>query len=325
MKKKLLVKTLALGIIILFIGISLVEVNAVSSVNEQMNRGLVEVIDQQQIENCHYGWNFFDPWWLAQGFTPALPILTKVQLYLFAAGNPPINVKIMVSIRASLNGNDLATATINGSDVYGEPFWFEFNFSDIDVTPSHIYYILCRVNGGSDGNCYCWVFDENNPYHGGDAWKSESGSNWYLLDTPDHPLTDCCFKTYGLEEQPNIPEITGQSYGNTGQTYNYTFLSTDPDGNILYYFVDWGDGINSEWLGPYTSGQQVTISHVWIKRGSYIVKAKVKDAYGVESEWGIFEVTMPRNRALYYCSLFLRFLKQFPDVFLILRYVVKWG
>jgi hypothetical protein len=310
MKTCLVQKGVICGLILFFIGIGLAEANAVSSASRLMDRGFVEVVDQQQTKYGNYGWDCYDPFWIAQGFTPTLPMLTKVQLFLFAAGFPPDNIQIMVSIRASLNGNDLATATINGTDVWGSPTWIEFNFSDIEVTPGHMYYILCRANGGSQGNCYCWVFAENNPYSGGDAWKSESGSYWFLLDTPNHPLTDCCFKTYGLEEQPNTPEITGPTSGNPGQAYNYTFLSTDPDGNILYYFVDWGDGTNSGWLGPYTSGQPVTISHVWSKRGTYTVKAKVKDAYDAESGWGTLEVIIPRIRVSY-SSLFLRFLERF--------------
>ena len=324
MKTCLVEKGVICGIILLFVGTGLAEANAVGSMSRLMDRGFVEVVDQQQTGNSGYGWNFYDPYWLAQGFTPTLPMLTKVELSLFFAGSPPDNVQITVSIWASLGGNDLATATIDGTDVSSVPTWIEFNFSDIEVTPGHMYYILCRANGGSQGNCYCWVFADNNPYTGGDAWGSESGYYWFLMDTPDHPLTDCCFKTYGLEEQPNTPEITGPTSGKVGQACNFTFLSTDPDGNILYYFVDWGDGTNSGWLGPYTSGQPVTISHVWSKRRTYTVKAKVKDAYDAESDWGILKIKIPASYNIPMQRVLERVLERFPNAFPLLRYVLGY-
>jgi len=324
MKTYLVEKGVICGIILLFIGTGLAEANVGSSASRFMNLDLVEVVDQQQTGYSNYGWNFFDPYWLAQGFTPTLTTLTKVDLSLFRAGNPPDNVSITVSIRASLNENDLTTVTIDGSAVSIVPTWVEINFPDIGVTPDHMYYILCRANGGSQGDCYCWVFADNNPYPGGEAWGSYAGSYWYLLDTPDHPLTDCCFKTYGLEERPNTPEITGTTSGKPGQSYNFTFLSTDPDGNIVYYFVDWGDEQATGWIGPYTSGQPVTISHVWSKRGTYTVKAKAKDTYEAESDWGTLEIKMPASFNLPRQGVLDRLLERFPHVFPLLRHLLGY-
>jgi hypothetical protein len=322
MKTCLVQKGMICGVILLFVGAGFAEANTAGRLNKLMNRDVVEVVDQQQTGNCGYGWNVYDPIWLAQGFTPTLPMLTKVELSLFLAGSPPDNVQITVSIRDSLYGNDLTSATIDGTEVSSVATWIEFNFSDIEVTPGHTYYILCRANGGSQGNCYCWVFADNNPYTGGDAWGSDMGYYWFLMDSQDHPLTDCCFKTYGLEEQPSTPEIAGPTSGNVGQSYNFTFLSTDPDGNILYYYVDWGDGQTAAWVGPYTSGQLVTISHVWSKRGTYTVKAKVKDFYAAESDMALLKIKMPVSYNIPIPSALERVLERFPNAFPILRYVL---
>ena len=60
---------------------------------------------------------------------------------------------------------------------------------------------------------------------------------------------------------PNKPEVHGPARGKPGETYLYTFKTTDPENDDVYYYVDWGDGSNSRWLGPYDSGVQESASH----------------------------------------------------------------
>jgi len=64
-------------------------------------------------------------------------------------------------------------------------------------------------------------------------------------------------------EPPNTPELTGPDSGKTGTSYTYTAMSTDPDGDALYYFFDWGDGNDTGWVGTYDSGVDCSESHVW--------------------------------------------------------------
>jgi hypothetical protein len=48
---------------------------------------------------------------------------------------------------------------------------------------------------------------------------------------------------------------------------------------------DWGDGSNSGWIGPYSSGQTGTGSHNWTVLGTYNVKVKARDIWGAGSIW----------------------------------------
>jgi len=114
-----------------------------------------------------------------------------------------------------------------------------------------------------------------------------------------------------INNPPNKPQINGTIEGKVGIEYEYTFVSTDPDINDLYYWIDWGDNNTEEWIGPYFSGQEVKINHSWIEEGTYIIKAKVKDTFDEESSWGTFQVTMPRNRFVI-TSLLHQFLERFP-------------
>jgi len=66
------------------------------------------------------------------------------------------------------------------------------------------------------------------------------------------------------------------------------------------YFVDWGDGSDTGWIGPYDSGEQVIQSHQWSKKGSYTIQVKARDSYLVQSEWGTLVVSMPAPVPLLY-------------------------
>jgi hypothetical protein len=65
---------------------------------------------------------------------------------------------------------------------------------------------------------------------------------------------------------PSAPVITGQTKGKHDVGYNFTFTSTDPDGDNIYYWIEWGDGCpSSGWLGPYPSGHTITVVHTFPK------------------------------------------------------------
>jgi hypothetical protein len=85
----------------------------------------------------------------------------------------------------------------------------------------------------------------------------------------------------------------------------------------LYYWIEWADGSNSGWLGPFDSGVEIIESHKWDTKGEYPIQAKAKDTNGSVSSWGILRLTIPRDRATVY-SLFQLLLDRFPllEVFL---------
>jgi hypothetical protein len=121
---------------------------------------------------------------------------------------------------------------------------------------------------------------------------------------------------------PNTPTISGSPQGKVGVNYTYNFTATDPDQDQVSYYVDWDDNTNTGWLGPYTSGYQLTVNHKWSTKGTYIVKAKVKDEHGVESDWATLDVTMPTSFGI--TNPFLHWLfEQFPNAFPILRHLFR--
>jgi len=99
---------------------------------------------------------------------------------------------------------------------------------------------------------------------------------------------------------PNKPEIvSGKISGRIKREYEYSTVSNDEDGDLLFYFFDWGDGTNSGWIGYYDSGETCSTSHIWTEEGNYEIKVKTKDLFGYESEWSdSLSISMPKNKII---------------------------
>ena len=102
---------------------------------------------------------------------------------------------------------------------------------------------------------------------------------------------------------PDTPTIDGTSSGEFWKKYKYTISSEDPEDNELLYYIDWGDGKKEEWIGPFASGEEITVIHVWVSIGNFNVKVKVKDPFNVESDWATLKVLMPRNNGFLFTFL----------------------
>ena len=123
---------------------------------------------------------------------------------------------------------------------------------------------------------------------------------------------------------PDPPVIIGPTKGPIDTNSVYIFLTTDPEGHGVYYFIDWGDGTNSSWIGSYPSGNQITGSHTWSKRGTYIIKAKAKDTADHESDWGTLSVTMPCAYDTLSYQFWERLSQRFPNAFPLLRHLMGY-
>ena len=131
-------------------------------------------------------------------------------------------------------------------------------------------------------------------------------------------------KNETTNQPPQQPSITGPNIGKIKTATAYNFTTTDPENNTVFYFIDWGDETNSSWIGPYSSSELITRSHTWSKKGDYILKAKAKDVYGNESDWGQLSVTMPFSYNIPYESFWMKLFERFPSAFPILRRMIGY-
>ena len=123
----------------------------------------------------------------------------------------------------------------------------------------------------------------------------------------------------GGNQPPNKPTITGPTQGKSGTRYAYEARTTDPNGDQLYYLFDWGDGTDSGWIGPYTSGISVSADNIW-SNGNYQIKVKAKDTNNAESEWSDpLSISMPKHKTIN--KPFLIFLKNHPHMFPLIRQI----
>ena len=202
-------KTKIVGILVctLLIATALPAVGTMNKIDDKLNDASVNEgsgsprwfwnVDQQQTSSSGWGFTIQPPYWYAQSFKPTKEKLTAVQLYMFKHDDPPAGIEITVSIRDDLNGSDLTITTINADEITKRPRWIWFNFPDIDTTPEQTYYIVCRSDGGVGNDTYCWLFDFDNPYDRGEAWESnDSDASWNIINNPEWPELDACFKTY---------------------------------------------------------------------------------------------------------------------------------
>ena len=81
------------------------------------------------------------------------------------------------------------------------------------------------------------------------------------------------------DSPPTLPSIQGPIKGKVGVSYPYSIVAEDLENDEVFYYVDWGDMMNSSWMGPYPSNENVTLNHTFTKKGSYIIKVKARDIY----------------------------------------------
>jgi hypothetical protein len=124
------------------------------------------------------------------------------------------------------------------------------------------------------------------------------------------------FSENNKPETPSKP--SGPTNGLLGVEYDYNSNATDSDGDLLSYCFSWGDEnvTLTNWIN---SGETVTTSYSWNRRGIYNIRVRARDECGFISEWSNpLEVTMPRNK-INQNNLFLQFIERFLLLNLLLQ------
>ncbi len=230
-------------------------------------------------------------------------LLDDIKIIKYPGGNKPPNPPNISGPAVGLPGEQL-TYTFISHDLEKDDIWYKIDWGDGDITN----WIGPKKSGEEITRRH--TFAKEGIYY----IKAQASDYW------DEGLwTDPPFKLIIGNVPPNAPTISGIVYGETGVEYEYTFNTTDPNGDDIKYFIDWGDTIN-EWTGEHPSGMNVKINHSWSGRGNYTIKAKAVDGDDAESEWGMLEVTMPKNIALKF-YVFRWLFKSLPYIFPTLRYL----
>jgi len=121
-------------------------------------------------------------------------------------------------------------------------------------------------------------------------------------------------------DPPEAPTIEGPHGGNVGDTLTYTFNAIDPDGDLVRFHIDWGDG-NTDTTTYVPSGTDKTASHQWSSQKTYTITAYAKDENGMNGPSATFQVSIPKSKAIH-THPFVKFLQNHPNMFTILKYIL---
>jgi len=145
-------------------------------------------------------------------------------------------------------------------------------------------YFYGSGSNDTDGNITKWFWDFGDDTNAtgetvSHAYTSVGTYNLTLTVTDDRNATGEN-KTIVTITQPNRPPskptIQGPSTGKKSVSYEYEFMSTDEDGDLLTYSVDWDDGTSDE-SERLASGTTYELDHSWSLAGKYNLEVRVSD------------------------------------------------
>jgi hypothetical protein len=231
-------------------------------------------------------------------------------------------------IKTDATGNELWNKTFGGSDNDDGYCVQQTNDSGFFITG---YYgwgnsqpDVYTIKTDSTGNEQWHNIFDNNSLEDVGYYGIQTSDGAYIVAgyTGDYLEEDIDVWVIKFDEEsqsPTAPTINGPEEGKVGITYDYKFLSTDPNNDDVYYYVDWGDDYNSGWVGPYASGEEVTINNTWNEKGTFTIKVKAIDSFNTVSDWTTLAVTMPKPRLI---NNFLQQLSEhFPILFKLLELI----
>jgi len=101
---------------------------------------------------------------------------------------------------------------------------------------------------------------------------------------PDLPglLSGCTL----WNQPPAVPVApTGPATGDTGTSYSFSAVTTDPAGNTISYEFDWDDGSMFSASSFVASGIAATLAHTYAADGTYSIRVRAIDDQGAASVW----------------------------------------
>jgi len=232
-------------------------------------------------------------------------------------GNSTVKIDIMIKNNEDqLYNGYIRVAITEITSRYNTVFNSTFNFGfldyafnkDISIPANSVYKDSITWNGNEH--------EDNNGDNFGDIDPGNIQTVMGIFNDFNN-YVDETVKAF-INNPPFAPDIDGPKSGKPGQEYEFSFVSEDPFNNDLLYYIKWGDDTFEDWLGPFNSGEKVTISHNWSKKGIYNIRARTKTINGLMGPWGEFEIEIPKDRILIHKFLF-RFLEKLSILEMLFR------
>lgn len=207
---------------------------------------------------------------------------------------------LTVTITQGSNQAPLTPSTPNGPSSGSIGVSYSYSTSTTDPDGDNVKY---GWDWDGDGTVDEWTsfYTSGTTISTSHSWSSSGTYNIKVKAEDSNGAQSSFSQTLGVtiacNNPPSTPTLSGPSSGKVGVAYTYSATSTDPDGDQIYYWFDWGDGTNTGWIGPYMSGMTANTAHIFTSKGTYAIKVKVKDdPGGLESSWETMTVSMPKTK-----------------------------
>jgi hypothetical protein len=269
-----------------------------------------DVRELDTIDNLHYEWFYMsnpDSYPLGQGWLDSLPVSP------YGPFDWTFLTEYYDPTSTRMGGHYVTCAGVNSEELkiaFSDPCW-DIQNPTPDYTkhndPQYVSHDIYDVGIGCPvpGLDYKWWIK-----------NYAAACNYTVVE---QAVVICPLNT--PPDKPDKP--SGQASGKINVEYTYTTSTTDPNGDQVSYWFDWGDGTNSGWVGPYASGATGSAKHTWTVKGSYQIKVKAKDTSSAESVWSDpLPIKMPCSIDLPMFQILEKLLERFPHMFPILRHLL---
>jgi len=194
---------------------------------------------------------------------------------------------VPLSVTDNGNATNSTSQNITVTETTNNPPVADFTFTTSGLTVT-----LNDQSTDTDGTIVAWNWNfgdgststEQNPIYN---YTSSGNFSVQLSVTDNNGDTDVVSKNVVVEEQPNQPPVANFTYTTSELTATFTDQSTDPDGNIIAWNWDFGDGGTTALQNPV---------HIYSANGTYTVTLTVTDNnYTTNSMSKNVTVTIPLN------------------------------
>ena len=185
-------------------------------------------------------------------------------------------------------GNDISDKTVPAGGTISihhntfKAIWNAVNIRGIPATGAKVYnnWALDDPADWSPSDVFMQSLDNlpgHTPYE-----RMQVYDNWYGTSTPPSSNPGSVSTSNRPPATPSAP--SGTQEGTTATRYMYWAMTTDPDGDTLWYTFDWGDGSGSTTILK-NSGTTGSATHSWTRSGEYAVRVRSTDSEGAISSW----------------------------------------